>query len=280
MLAKYTFLRPSHAAFIGAVALCVFAGVYVVWDGGSVLSESQTAHTRNTPDTDDPFELGEYYFNQKANGGAYDLQKARQYYTEALRADPQGNPYTWYQLGRIDFIEGSFISAIYKFEKQIEYFDDEVPNVYYMLGLTYGYLARETNDLDDWKKAEEAFIRFITYSPTSPWPRVDLAWIYFSQGNYEEMLPILEEGLIYEPEHAWLLNTYGLALLNTGDREGAHAQFKKAQEAAAKLTVEDWGDAYSGNNPQEWGDGLTEFRQSIAHNLEISEPERSGMIPW
>jgi len=269
------------AATIVALVL-LLATVYVLLGEKRIVTFGQDSSNeipRNLLDSNDPFLLGEYYFNQGGDG-EYDLEKARQYYSEALRKDPTGYPRAWYQLGRIDFIEGKFHLAIYKFEKQVEYFGDEVPNAHYMLGLTYGYLARETDVASDWQKAEKGFITFIEYAPTSPWPRVDLAWVYFSQGKYEEMLPVLEEGLLYEPDQAWLLNTYGLALLNTGERERAREQFQKAKEAAERLTEEDWGRAYSGNNPESWEEGLAEFRQTIEHNLEISEPERSGMIPW
>jgi len=85
----------------------------------------------------DHFSLGQYYFNVANDPhGTYDLQKAREEYMAALAEDPAGNTLTWYQLGRIDFLEGHFVSAIYKFNKQIEYFGDSIPSVYYMLGLT------------------------------------------------------------------------------------------------------------------------------------------------
>lgn len=256
--------------------LVIVSGIYYVYHKKSIsistLFGTEKVETNLTiHETDDPFELGEYYFSGGGRDGSYDLEKARHYYTEALRGDPAGNPRTWYQLGRIDFVENDMYAALYKFKKQIEYFDDKVPEVYYMLGLTYGYLARETEDTEDWQRAEEAFETFIPYAPMSPWPRVDLAWVYFSQGKYEEMLPVLERGLAHQPEQPWLLNTYGLALLNTGERARAHEQFLKAREAAAPLTAEEWGRAYSGNNPERWGDGLEEFRNSIEHNLEISK---------
>jgi hypothetical protein len=50
----------------------------------------------------------------------------------------------------------------------------------YMLGLSYGYLGLETDDPEDWQRAEDNFIKFMEYAPQSPWPKVDLAWVYFS----------------------------------------------------------------------------------------------------
>lgn len=230
---------------------------------------SATPETKTPPDVSDPFLLGEYYFN--ANGeGEYDLQKAREYYTQAIEEDPRGNVSAWYQLGRIDFIEGNLDAALYKFNRQLEYFGLERSNVYYMIGLTYGFRAKQTGSQSDYENAATAFATFVEMVPEAPWPRVDLAWVYFNQGNYEAMLSPLAEGLTYEPDNAWLHNMYGLALLNTGKREEAHEHFLAAQELAADLTTDDWGKTYPGNDPRLWNQGLTEFRQAIDKNVEIS----------
>jgi tetratricopeptide (TPR) repeat protein len=142
-----------------------------------------------------------------------------------------------------------------------------------MIGLTYGYKARISGLPEDWKAGEDAFIKFIEFSPQAPWSRVDLSWIYFSQGKYAQMLPVLEEGLQYRPENPWLLNMYGLALFNTGDTKKAQEQFYKAKEQAALLTIDDWGKAYPGNNPEAWAQGLAEFRTIIEKNIALTLTE-------
>jgi tetratricopeptide (TPR) repeat protein len=211
------------------------------------------------------FEKGQYYFNNgDTPSGAYDLVKAQYFYEKAILKDPKDNPYAWYQSGRIDFINGDFDSALEKFSKQIEYFGDTVANVYYMVGLTYGYKARATNSPEDWKQAEDNFKKSISFLYEAPWPYVDLAWVYFS---------VLEKGLTYEANNPWLLNMYGLALLNTGNRAMAREYFIFAGELAAKVTVEEWGRSYSGNNPATWGLGLTEFRTLIAKNIALTQSQ-------
>jgi tetratricopeptide (TPR) repeat protein len=249
--------------------LCLFGGFGLLFP-----SFSSPVHPEETDLSGmSAFDRGQYYFNSGDNpSGVYDLALARANYEAAIAADPKGSPIQWYQLGRIDFLEGKFDAALQKFQTQIEYFDDRVPNVYYMIGLTYGYKARAENDTASWEKGEEAFETFITYAPESPWPRVDLAWLYFSQGKFDAMLPLLTEGLQYRPENPWLLNMYGLALLNTGDREGAHEALAKAKAAADALTLEDWGRSYSGNNPATWAQGLAEFRGVIEKNLSLTAP--------
>jgi tetratricopeptide (TPR) repeat protein len=228
---------------------------------------------------DEPAELvgksaflkGQYYFNHDEDPAPpYDTELAKRFYLQAIEAEPQ-NELARYQLGRIYFIEGNFDEAIMTFNIQKELFPYEVPNVDYMLGLTYGFRARSGEYPDDWEQAEDAFIRFIEQAPTSPYPRVDLAWVYFSQGKFEEMLEPLRVGLTHTPENAWLLNMYGLALLNTGNTDEALATFYKAREVAAKLTVEDWSRTYPGNDPELWGKGLEEFRRLIEKNIALAE---------
>lgn len=225
-------------------------------------------------DITDSFELGQYYFNTGDRAdGTYNLSKARESYLTAVTENPKKNLLAWHQLGRLDFLEGKFNEAIFNFSKQIEYFGDELPNVYYMLGLTYGYLGRSGGEIENWEKAEENFIKYLEFDPTSPWARVDLSWIYFTQGKYEAMLPLLEVGLVYEPANPWLLNMYGLALLNSGDLEKAQQYFLWAKSEASRLSVEDWGKSYPGNNPEVWPQGLAEFKAAIDKNIELTKAD-------
>lgn len=223
------------------------------------------------PDTEDPFVLGQYYFNHgdKADG-TYDLVKARQYFNQAVTEDPKSHLLAWHQLGRIDFLEGKFEAALFNFHKQIEHFSDQLPNVYYMLALTYGYQARMEEIDSAWGKAESNFRKYLTYDPQSPWARVDLAWVLFAQGKYQEMKDPLEVGLLHHPDNPWLLNMYGLALLNTGEIAKAKQYFNWALSEADQLTEAEWGKSYPGNDPAIWGRGLEEFRGIIRSNIELT----------
>lgn len=213
------------------------------------------------------YELGQYYFNHDDDpAGPYDLKKARYYYEKVILSDPKDNALVWHQLGRIDFLEGDFDAALYKFGKQFEYFGNLIYNTYYMVGLTYAYKARETNDEADWTGAEIAFKNFLNFEPNNPWARTDLSWIYFAQGKYADMYVLLNHEVENHPDHPWILNMYGLALRNIGRKEEAKEYFTRAAKLAENMTEEDWGKAYPGNNPKYWQDGLEEFRDAIEHN--------------
>lgn len=259
---------PGKYFIIGSIIICfaVFAGAVDLQDRSS----SEKVISEKPAEADDPFTLAQYYFNSDDDpAGPYDLEKARYYYEEAITASSTQHIHAWYQLGRIDFLEGKFDAAIYKFEKQVQHFKDELPNVHYMLGLTYGYKARETNNQLDWQKGEEGFKKFLEFVPDSPWARTDLTWIYFAQGKYEAMLPVLEEGLEHHPLHPWLNNMYGLALMNTGSATSSREYFERALAEAEKLSAQEWGNAYPGNDPSSWGKGLSSFIDAIETNLAL-----------
>jgi tetratricopeptide (TPR) repeat protein len=255
-----------HIALLGALLFSIC--------GASLVSVNSVYYKYQVPAElwgKEDFVVGQYFFNHDDSpGGEYDVQKAQFFYERALLRDAQSNNQLWYQSGRIDFINGDFNSALEKFTKQREYFGDEIPNVYYMTGLTYAYRARVTGSLDDWSSAEVDFQKAVSFFPDTPWPYVDLAWVYFSQGKFEQMLPVLEKGLSYESNNPWLLNMYGLALLNTGSKELAHEYFLFAREMAQKVSVEEWGRSYPGNDPVLWGKGLEEFKSLIDKNIDIS----------
>lgn len=213
-------------------------------------------------------EVGNSYFG---GGPEYNIFCAKLAYTRALSLDDARDPMPWYQLGRIHFIQGDFAQAIYRFNTVIERFGTStIPNVHYMLGLTYGYRAHEHGATEDWQRAEEEFALFNELDPLSPWSRVDLAWVLFSQKKYEEMKAPLEEALAKHPNNPWVLNMYGLAQLNTGDRDGAYNSFASAERSLDGMSPETWGQVYPGNDPSRWGTGLNEMQELVRKNKKLA----------
>ena len=212
------------------------------------------------------FEKAEFYFSSEN----YDLSLARYYYEAAIKTDPRGNPLQWHQLGRIDFLEGEFDAALQNFDKQTEYFDDEIPNVYYMYGLVYGFRADLYSRKDDFYQAEKYFLTFLEYEPESPWARVDLAWIYFSQRKFEDMQIALDPVYEQQQDNPWFLNMYGLALMNTGQVEEAVSKLTLAVKLSDAVTPADWSRVYPGNSPTDWETGVNEFNQVLRLNLALA----------
>jgi len=222
------------------------------------------------------FEKAEYYFSPEN----YDLAKARQYYEASIRVNPEENIFQWYQLARINFIQGEFDTALHNLDKQVESHEDAVPNVYYMYGLIYGFRADLYDRTRDFELAEENFNKFLEYFPTNVWGRIDLSWIHFSQRDFKSMLTALDPVYAEEQDNPWFLNMYGLALMNTGDLDQAVKHLIRAKELSKSLVPEDWSKVYPGNNPKDYQTGLDEFMLALQLNLDLAKTkfENEGAV--
>lgn len=205
-------------------------------------------------------ELGNYYFNVY-NDGVYDLDRAGKHFERALAIDPNVE-WAWYQLSRIDFLQGKFTPAREKMNKQLELHGDSIMASYYIRGLINGYAGR-------FKDAEKDFLKFLSWKEKSWAAHNDLAWVYFSQGEYKKAEEIAREGLIFSPNNVWLLNSLGVSLLNLGKKGEARDVFLRARDAAALLTDIDWGRAYPGNDPLSAAPGLAGMKKAIEKNIEL-----------
>jgi tetratricopeptide (TPR) repeat protein len=249
---------------IGACFLVclLILGYFTVWQGASD-SDQAVAFLEDAAN----FEKAQYYFTSEN----YDLTKARRYYQESIRENPQENPYQWYQLSRINFIQGEFDTALHNLDMQIQYHGDAVQSVHYMYGLVYGFRADLYDREQDFELAEKHFLKFLEYVPDSPWGRVDLSWIYFSQREFGDMVAALEPVYEKEQNNPWFLNMYGLALYNTGENEKAVEYLSRATELSTNLTPENWSAIYPGNNPVDHQTGLDEFLVALNLNLELAK---------
>lgn len=252
--------------------IMMFAAGSVFFFGDRIVNADRFASNilsaQAPPDTDDPFLLGQFYFNQDGDPSPpYDLKKARQYYEQAVTDNPKGHPLSWYQLGRVYFVQGYLDHALFAFRQQQRYFQDEIPNVHYMTGLTYLFIARQSSNEHDWQQAARGFTTFLSFYPDNVWARVDLATVYFGQGQFQEMLPVLQPAFESRPNNPWVRNMMGLALLHHGDAGEAREHFTAALTHAQALGPADWGRVNPENDPRDWGEGLRAFLQTIEHNL-------------
>lgn len=222
---------------------------------------------RLDPTAERALEIANYYFNWYGDG-AYDLEKAKFYYREALKRDPHINT-PWYQLARIDFLEGKFRSAIYKVNKQIALHSDPADPFYdrahYVRGLTYGYIGR-------YKRAEADFLGLIErHGDHSHWAYyVDLGWFYFSEGKFEALKEVSLTGVRHYPDNPWVLSNLGLAHLNLEEYDEAERVLNFALREANKLSIDDWQSAYPGNDPALADQGLREMIAAIEGNVALA----------
>ena len=192
----------------------------------------------------------------------YNLTIAQAFYTYAAYPLIGNAPeFAHYQLSRTYFIKGWQYEALKEAEKELELYPDN-KRTYYILGLTYGYMNQE-------REAIEAFSKFIEAYPDSWAARNDSAWLQFRIGDIEGALQTIEP--VSNLENPWVLNTYGTLLLNSGSVLEAKEVFLRAQAVVLRLSADDWGSAYPGNDPRVYDAGLMGMKNSIEENLAIVE---------
>ena len=192
------------------------------------------------------------------NGDTYDLVQSQQYLTAALKIDPQV-PFGNYQQARIHFIQARFPEAIKAVNREILYYPD-FSRSYYLRGLIFGYDKKLSEAASD-------FQEFIHREPLEWAGYVDLSWVLFQMGDFGGIKATIEQ-ILPNTRNAWLLNAYGVALLNLGEGEAALEALNEAKELVSKMTPEQWGRAYIGNNPDIYEIGLAEMQLNIDENIE------------
>lgn len=208
------------------------------------------------------FEKGNYFFGEK--NYSYNIKLAEYFYKKSVTsyaAEGKLEPMNLhYQLGRIYFIKGDLYTALEHFKKEEELYPANA-KVFYMEGLTYGYLNLE-------ELAIVKFGEFIKLNPTSWAARNDKAWLEFRIGNIEAAFTTIA-AVAHDTNNPWVQNTYGTLLMNRKDYSGAKEAYLNAKKTTDSMSEKTWGNAYPGNDPRIYGVGLSAMKQSIGNNLEL-----------
>lgn len=173
-------------------------------------------------------------------------------------------PFANYQLSRIYFIQGNFNKAIYYANKELAFYPENC-RAYYIRGLTYGYMNKLDNAIEDFEMFNSTCVK-------DSWAgHNDLAWLYFRKGDIARMLSTIEPMVKLYETNPWVQNSYGIALLNLGRYKEAREAFEKANIIANLMTEKEWGMAYPGNNPEIYGRGIKDMRATIQKNLNLAK---------
>ena len=259
--------HPLKTSFLLSLLILLLLGFILISNRGRLADYTirtfktdlfaRILYTDKLKNPDFTFALGDYFYGR---GSLYDPKLAEKYFLETIALDP-AYPRVHYQLSRVYFVIGNFSEARKEIHKELELFPD-FKRSYYVKGLINGYTGRLSEAVEDFK-------RFIEWKPDTWAGRNDLAWIYFQKGDFYNAYVTAEEGLILSPENPWLLNTVGVSLKNMNNEEEALKAFEKALVSAAKLTDQDWGAAYPGNDPTLYGEGLQNMKEAIQKNMNL-----------
>ena len=170
--------------------------------------------------------------------------------------------YAHYQLSRTYFIQGKLNKSLEEAKKELEEHPENT-QTYYILGLTNGYMNRTYEAID-------AFSAYINNYPDTWAGRNDKAWLQFRLGDIDGALETIQPIIKRYPETPWVQNTYCALLINKPDRyEEAKSVCALAKKLVDKMTPEEWGRAYPGNDPRIYTSGLQAMQNSTTQNFNI-----------
>ena len=209
------------------------------------------------------FKLGNVFFGNVPS--LYNVNIAQFLYKQSVspllsQTVPQ---YAHHQLSRTHFIQGNLWGAVNEAKEELKLYPHST-STYYILGLTYGYMNRNHEAID-------AFSVYIDSFPEAWAPRNDKAWLQFRLGDIDGALETIQPIVDNFRYTVWVQNTYCALLINKKDFINAKKACDYAQEAVNKMTEDDWGRAYPGNDPRIYNIGLQAMKKSIETNEEIIE---------
>lgn len=206
--------------------------------------------------------LGNIFF-----GGAkplYNIKFAQAFFRHAAYPILPIRPpmYAHYQLSRTYFIQGKLSDALEEADKELKTYPRNT-QTYYILGLVNGYMNRTYEAID-------AFTHYIDAHPETWAGRNDKAWLQFRLGDIDGALETMQPIITRYPETPWVQNTYCALLINKPERhEEAKNVCALAKNLIDKMTPEDWGRAYPGNDPNIYPKGIEAMRSSATKNFDI-----------
>ena len=210
------------------------------------------------PSAERALHYAERHFDAKRSR-LYDIERTEYFLREAAALDP-GLPYLYHELARVAFLRGNFTRALALINTQISLHGTATPSSYYVRGLIEGYMG----------KYNEAATDYEIYLESDPenWAAInDYAWVLLKANRAKEAAREAARGLQVFPDNPWLLNTFAIALYETGELEAALASAEKAMASVREVTEQQWLTAYPGNDPQIAGAGITALRKSIEDNM-------------
>ncbi len=199
----------------------------------------------------------------------HDNESAKSNLLKSVQLDSK-NAKAWFYLGRLNFVTNDLPDSETNYLKSLE-LDVWNEQAFYGLGLTYGYL-------EDYAKAEDSFKKYIEIGEIKKkeggqvpglWAGYnDLAWVYFLQGKWSECENTARYALDNVGTNPWLLNMLGSALLEQDRKVEARKYFIEAKKYAEKISPQQFGEAYSGDNKKWYPQGLENMKKTIQENIE------------
>jgi tetratricopeptide (TPR) repeat protein len=250
----------SRRNLVLVVLILIVAMVLLAYRHKSLLEKGiENATYFLNPTAERAYALGIKHFDGLSSK-EFDVSRAETFFDDALTINPN-YPMAHYQLARIAFLRSHFNTALFLVSEEFAANPHPDTSIYYLRALIEGYAG-------DYTEAEKDYEMYFKVTPAN-WAGInDYSWVLLKDNLPEGAHAALTWGLKQWPENAWLLTNDATALYEMGRYEEAAAQAKKAIPAVSALSVNDWLNAYPGNDPLIAEEGLASFKKDSEENLQ------------
>ena len=196
--------------------------------------------------------------------GSYEPERALRQYQIALALDPD-NETALYNAARLSSVLGDQETADTYIGTYLRTYPEN-KRIHYVAGLSYA----AAGDLD---KAQESFETFIASGLSQGFGQLDLAWILFQKGEFEEAQELLEFAIAEYGDNVWFSTALGANLVAQEQFSKAQDVLVRAQQYMRELTPREWQRSYSFNDPSEFAADMLRMEEVIAFNLSLARGE-------
>lgn len=242
----------------------------IVWEKHG---DAELAFKLNYKDADIAWQLGNFYFGQTLGRSEYDLDRAEAAFKKVLEIDP-AKINANYQLGRIYLVRADYDKAITHLDKELKLNPLSFRSLY-VRGIAYGYRWQG----DDPEYAEQSIMAFINAHPKEWGGYNDLAWVQSKRGKDKRAKETIQGAMKKAngaKDNPWIWNALGVAELNLEEYLNAAKSFENALLLAKKINLQQWREAYPGNDPAKAEEGIMKFIGAIEGNLERTKEKISN----
>jgi len=156
-------------------------------------------------------------------------QKQKEYLEQILKAYPSDKRVQVFVGNDYFYSKNDFPSALKHYKKAAE-LDNNYAAAYNMIGLTQ-------SSLENYKEAEEAFLKYIKLNPNHADPYDSYAFLLLKSGRYDESIAQYKLALERNPAYSYSLSGIGNNYIFKGDYESARKYY---QECFDKASLIDW----------------------------------------
>lgn len=200
---------------------------------------------------------------------AHDLNRAATLFEKALKKDPK-NKEALISVARVYYITAQYEKSFAVID-EIKALYPQERRAYYIGGLAHAFAG-------DFETAEAELQTFVDFGGAGWQGYLDLAWVQFQQGKYEEARSVLKSGIAAHGHNAWLDTSLGAVLVALGENDEAQRVLGMAKVQMENVTEEEWRHNYSFNASSSYQNSIANMEAAIELNLKLARGDSDAVL--